>query len=112
MRFADRVKQVRARARIRRWEFRQRNLAKGAWHRLHLALAHARAAYAIDLQEYEELVREGWTTDPRGEGLAPPRALVWIEAERAARLRGRAIPLHLDAQLLSARVLALVPFEA
>jgi hypothetical protein len=38
---AERVKAVRARARVRRWEYRQRNLAHGAWDRFRAALAHA-----------------------------------------------------------------------
>jgi len=108
---ADRVKAVRARARVRRWEYRQRNLAHGAWDRFRAALAHAREAYAIDDATAAALLAEGCEADDRGRGLEPPRTLVWISAERATELVGaRPIALRLDAELLAARCLALVPF--
>ena len=108
---AERVKAVRARARIRRWEYRQRNLAHGAWARFRAALAHAREAYAIDDATAAALIAEGFIIDDRGRGLEPPRAIVWITVERAGRLTGaRPIALRLDAELLAARCLVLVPF--
>jgi hypothetical protein len=111
MTLAERVKAIRARARVRRWEYRQRNLAHGAWDRFRAALAHAREAYAIDEATAAALIAEGFATDDRGRGLEPPRTLVWITAERAARLAdARPIALRLDAELLGARCLALVPF--
>ena len=111
MTIAERVKAVRARARIRRWEYRQRNLAHGAWARFRGALAHAREAYAIDDATVAALIAEGFVIDDRGRGLEPPRTIVWITAERAGRLTGaRPIALRLDAELLAARCLALVPF--
>lgn len=109
MTLAERVKAVRAR--VRRWEYRQRNLAHGAWTRFRTALAHALEAYAIDDATAAALVAEGFTADDRGRGLEPPRTIVWITAERAARLAdARPIALRLDAELLAARCLALVPF--
>jgi hypothetical protein len=112
MTIAERVKAVRARARVRRWEYRQRNLAHGAWDRFRAALAHARDAYAIDDATVAALLAEGFAADDRGRGLEPPRILVWITAERAATLAGaRPIDLRLDAALLAARCLALVPFS-
>ena len=111
MTIAERVKAVRARARVRRWEYRQRNLAHGAWARFRAALAHAREAYAIDDATAAALIAEGFIIDDRGRGLEPPRILVWITAERAGGLTGaRPIALRLDAELLAARCLALVPF--
>jgi hypothetical protein len=111
MTLAERVKAVRARARVRRWEYRQRNLAHGAWGRFRAALAHAREAYAIDEATAAALVAEGFAADERGRGLEPPRTIIWITAERAARLGGaRPIAIRLDAELLAARCLALVPF--
>jgi hypothetical protein len=112
MTLAERVKVVRARARIQRWEYRQRNLAHGAWGRFRAALAHAREAYAIDDAIASALVSEGFATDERGQGLEPPRTIVWITAARAARLVDvRPIALRLDAELLATRYLALVPFS-
>lgn len=111
MTIAERVKAIRARARVRRWEYRQRNLAHGAWDRFRAALAHAREAYAIDETTAAMLIAEGFTADDRGRGLEPPRTLVWITAERVARLAdARPIALRLDAELLAERWLALVPF--
>jgi hypothetical protein len=113
MTIAERVKAVRARARVRRWEYRQRNLAHGAWDRFRTALAHAREAYAIDEATAEALLAEGCLADDRGRGLEPPRTLVWIPAERAASLAGaRPLALRLNADLLGARCLALVPFPS
>lgn len=111
MTIAARVKAVRARARVRRWEYRQRNLAHGAWDRFRAALAHASEAYVIDDATASALIVEGYASDDRGRGLEPPRTLVWITAERARLLHGaRPIELRLDAALLGARCLALVPF--
>lgn len=111
MTIAARVKAIRARARVRRWEYRQRNLAHGAWDRFRTALAHAREAYALDDATAAALLAEGFVADERGRGLEPPRTLIWITAERASRLEGvRPVALRLDAELLAARNLALVPF--
>jgi hypothetical protein len=111
MTIAGRVKAIRARARVRQWEYRQRNLAHGAWDRYRTALAHAREAYALDDATAAALLAEGFVADGRGRGLEPPRTLIWITAERASRFEGaRSIALRLDAELLAARNLALVPF--
>lgn len=111
MTIAGRVKAIRARARVRRWEYRQRNLAHGAWDRYRTALAHAREAYALDDATAATLLAEGFVADDRGRGLEPPRTLIWITAERASGLEGvRPVALKLDAELLAARNLALVPF--
>ena len=112
MTVAARVKAVHARARVRRWEYRQRNLAHGAWDRFRAALAHAQDAYVIDDEIAQALIAEGYVADQRGRGLEPPRTLVWVTADRVARLDGaRPIALRIDADLLAARCLALVPFE-
>lgn len=111
MTFAERVKQVRARARVRRWEFRQRNLAHGAWHRFRLALAEARAAYSISDAELDALLAEGFRPDDRGRGLVPEKRLVWISEERAHSLTSaRELEMRLDTTMLAATAIALVPF--
>jgi MoxR-like ATPase len=87
-------------------------LDREGWDRFRTALAHAREAYAIDDATAAALLAEGYQADDRGRGLEPPRTLVWITAERAAALVApRSIELRLDAQLLAARWLAVVPFE-
>ena len=47
MTHAQRIREIRARGRIRRWEYRQRNLAHGAWLRFRTALAQAERAFRI-----------------------------------------------------------------
>jgi hypothetical protein len=107
-----RVKAIHARARVLRWEYRQRNLAQGAWGRFRAALAHAERAFAIDEATAELLVAQGFSTDVGGRGLVPARTLVWITNERAdALVDAREIALRLDADLLAAPCLALVPFR-
>jgi hypothetical protein len=108
---ARRVKEIRARALVRRWEFRQRNLAHGAWLRLRVALAMAKEAYAIDSITRRQLIDEGFPEDRRGQDLEPPRFIVWITPERVSSLTGaRPQPLRLDAAMLASTELALVPF--
>jgi hypothetical protein len=104
-----RIQAIRARCRVRNWEYRQRNLARGAWGRFREALALAEEAYAIDDAIYAELVAAGGRPDERGAGLEPPRRIVWIDRARAAAL-GRPLVLRLDPELLAVHVLALVPF--
>lgn len=109
---ADRVKQIRSRARIRNWEFRQRHLARGAWARFRFALAEARAAYAIDESDLATVLDEGFRTDDRGMGLLPQKQLVWVSAQRAQHFAtGRALEMRLDAAMLGAEIIALVPFD-
>ncbi len=106
-----RVAAVRSRARVRRWEYRQRNLAHGAWYRLRRALTFAEQAFSIDEAEAHELLAAGAARDTAGADLEPPRVLVWIERAQLPRLRtARPLRLKLDAALLSARWIALVPF--
>ena len=107
-----RVKEIRARARVRRWEYRQHDLANGAWARFREALAQAQHGYAIDEATERALLDEGFSSDARGSLLEPPRTLVWIPRERAVQLVGaRPLVLRLDAELLAARRLALVSFD-
>lgn len=107
-----RIKEVRARARIQRWQYRQRNLAAGAWAHFREALAQAEHAFAIDEATARALLDEGATPDARGAMLEPPRTLLWISPERAARLEAaRPLVLRLDADLLATRRLALVAFD-
>jgi hypothetical protein len=109
---ARRVKEIRARVRVQRWRYRQRDLASGAWDRFREALAMARVAYAIDEVQYAALVAEGLPTDDRGRSLMPERRIVWLSADRARALGAPRIDLHLNAAMLACTYLALVPFEA
>jgi hypothetical protein len=108
---ARRIQALRSRWRTVQWSYRQRNLAHGAWARFREALALAAEAYAIDADIVATLAGEGYPLDHRGEGLEPPRRLVWIPASRAATLARPRLMLRLDADLLASPCLALVAFE-
>jgi hypothetical protein len=113
MTHAQRIREIRARGRIRRWEYRQRNLAHGAWLRFRTALAQAERAFRIAPELYAALAAGGAKVDDRGTGLEPPRRIVWITPARAAALQGaRELVLRLDADMLAAQDLALVAFDA
>lgn len=76
-----------------------------------MALAHAERAFALDATTAEALIAEGHAPDPAGDGLEPPRIIVWISGERALALPGaRPLAMRLDGEMLAARYLALVPF--
>lgn len=113
MTHAQRIREIRARGRIRRWEYRQRNLAHGAWLRFRTALAQADRAFRISPETYAALAAEGANVDDRGAGLEPPRHILWISREQAAELQGaHELVLQLDADMLAAQDLALVAFDA
>jgi hypothetical protein len=113
MTHAQRIREIRARGLIRRWEFRQRNLAHGAWLRFRTALAQAERAFRISPQLYAALAADGGKIDNRGAGLEPPRHIVWISRAQAARLQGALeLVLRLDAEMLAAEYLTLVAFDA
>lgn len=108
---ADRAREVRARAAIRAWEYRQRHLAKGVWTRLTRLLAGAESAWAIPPEAAVALEVEGFTLAPVGAELQPPRVILLAPADRIARVSGaRRLEVRLSAELLSEQYLALVPF--
>jgi len=109
---ARQVKQVKARARVRAWEYRQRNHAHGAWLRYRRALAFADRAFAIDESLAGELLARDAVLDEGGQALVPVRTLVWITRDQAAGLRGaRPLRLQLGPALLNEPWIALVPFD-
>jgi hypothetical protein len=108
----QRVREMRARVLARTFEYRQRRHARGAWFRLRRALALAREVYAVPRGQGERLVSEGYPADPVGAELAPPKLIVRVPADRIATLKSaRPMAVRLDADLLAAECLALVPFE-
>jgi hypothetical protein len=107
-----RARAIRARALVRQWEYRQRDLAKGVWYRFRRALVDAAEAYAIPSEEAERLRREGHVALPVGDELEPPKVMFFVSPARLAEIEGRQrIPLHLDDRLLGARYVALVRFS-
>ena len=113
MTHAQRIREIRARGRIRRWEYRQRNLAHGAWLRFRSALAQAERAFQISPGLLAALAASGAKVDGRGAGLEPPRHIVWLSRAQVAELQGaRELALRLDAEMLAAQDLALLAFNA
>jgi hypothetical protein len=108
---AQRLREMRARVLVRSFEYRQRRHARGVWYRLRRALALAKEAYAVSREEAEELVGEGYGPEPVGREIEPARTIVFVPAERAARIgSARPVPVRLGTDVLSAPALVLVRF--
>lgn len=109
---AQRADAMRSRLRLRAWEFRQLGGTKGTWYRLRRMLARAREAHAIDEEDMRELLAEGFSREPAGDELAPPRSYVFVPEARAERIASRrALRVSLSAELLAAQDVALVAFD-
>lgn len=111
-RMHERARAVRARAAIRSWEYRQRNLAAGVWYRLRRVLADARAAYVISDDDARELVAEGYRVEPCGREVSPEKSLIFVDDQRLAAISSRReIRVGLGPEFLQATAVALVAFE-
>lgn len=111
-RMRDRARAVRARAAIRSWEYRQRNLAAGVWYRLRRVLAAARAAYVISNDDARHLVAEGYREEPCGCEVSPEKSLIFVDEQRLATIASRReIRVGLGPEFLQATAVALLPFE-
>jgi hypothetical protein len=107
-----RLRELRSRLLVRAFDYRQRRHARGVWFRLRRLLAFAREAYALSPDEAERLIAEGRRPEPVGRELEPPRIILVVPPERVASLAtARPLAVRLDAEMLSAECLALVPFE-
>jgi hypothetical protein len=108
-----RARQVRSRAAIQTWAYRQRKHAGGVWFRLRRTLAQSREAFAISKEEADRLVAEGIVPEPVGFELEPPKPIFFVTAAQVASIAGRrSIPVRLEEALLAAPALALVAFDA
>ena len=108
-----RARQIRSRAAIRAWEYRQRRHANGTWFRFRRVLADAAEAYQVPPAVMDELVATGVRCEPVGMELEPPRRIVFLSRERTQQLPGRQrVALQLGPALLAARDLVLVAFAA
>ena len=106
-----RARAVRARAAVRAWEFRQRELAKGVWVRLARLLAGSESAWEIPCEAAAALEREGYPRAPVGRELSPELMLLVVPVERVVRIAdARKLELRVSAELLAAPCIALVPF--
>lgn len=106
-----RLHELRSRVLVRGFDHRQRHHARGVWFRPRRVLAFAREAYELPRDEAERLMAEGHRPDPVGRELEPPRIVLFVPAERVARIAfARPLAVRLSAELLAAECLALVPF--
>lgn len=107
-----RVRQVRSRALVRAWEYRQRNHARGAWFRLRRVSADAAEAYVVCGEDTQHLLEDGHQALAIGLEFSPPKTIVFAARERVAHGPGvRQVPVRLGAELLAAEHLVLVPFD-
>ncbi len=108
-----RARQVRGRAAVRAWEYRQRNLSRGVWYRLRRLLVDARECWEISSSEAERLVVEGHEPEPVGSELQPPKQIFVVGDDRCAAIEDRRqLDVRLSSELLAATHLVLVPFES
>lgn len=110
-RLFERVRAIRARVAIQRWEIRQRGHAAGSWFALERFFALSRRAWILSAQDTETLVAAGYEPDPAGLAFEQPRKIFIIRPEEIPSLDGaREISLCSSAELLLAPAIALVPF--
>jgi hypothetical protein len=106
-----RLRQLRSRVLARSREYRQRQLARGAWFRLRRLLADAAEAYTLSPEASRELLEEGFRPQPAGAEFHPPKVILVVPRDRAARIPdARPVALRLGGDLLLADHIALVPF--
>jgi hypothetical protein len=107
-----RLRQLRSRMLVRAFDHRQRRHARGVWFRLRRVLTFAREAYSLPGDEAARLIAEGHRPEPVGRELEPSRVILFVSAERLARIASaQRLPVGLSAETLSAECLALVRFE-
>ena len=112
-RLEDRLRQYQQRVLIRSWEYRQRRHAHGVWHRLRRVLTDADAAYTVSGEDISTLATEGYSPEPVGAELNPPKTIMFVPRERLAGLSSaRPVPLRLGIDLLTAERLVLTPLVA
>jgi hypothetical protein len=112
-RLEARARAVRARAQVRRWQYRQRGYAAGVWFKLRRVLTEAREAYEISAADAETLLVEGYAAEPCGRELSPEKLLIFVPPARLERVtHKRRLEVGLGAAFLAAQAVGLVRFEA
>ena len=107
----ERVRVLRARAAIQRWEIRQRGHAAGSWFALERLFALNSRAWILSAQEAETLVAAGYEPDPAGLAFEQQRRIYIVRPSEIHLLAGaREIALRSSVELLLAPAIALVPF--
>ena len=105
------VRQMRERALVRAWEYRQRNLSKGVWFRLRRVLADAAQVLAASDEVANDLESRGYQPLPIGAELEPKKRLFLVDDPMSFDVSAcRSMPVRLGQEFLRARNLILVPF--
>ena len=109
----ERARAVRTRAAIRRWKYRQRDLAAVVWFRTRRVLADAKEAYVISGGDAERLLTEGYKAEACGARMEPQKIIIFVDSMRLAHIESRRrIPVRLGPDFLLATAVALVPFDS
>jgi len=111
-RLHQRLREMRARLAIRKWEARQANHAAGVWSRLQRLLAGTESAFVITSEEAAIVRAAGFESHPVGRELEPAKELFIIPKESLPEgVHGREVPLQDAQEILRASAMILVPFE-
>jgi len=111
-RLHERARRIRERLLVRAWEYRQRNYAKGVWHRLRRLLVDAAEVWIIDDIGAARLESAGHVPNPVGLELVPGKRVFLVDEIELNDIPGRRrIPVRMSADLLQARNLVLVPLS-
>jgi hypothetical protein len=107
----ERLRQMKARAAIQKWEARQVDLAGGVWFHLQLLLASTRRALVITADEAAVLRNGGFEPHPIGARLEPPRSFFVLSEEMVPVGVGSEVPLQEAQRILLAPAAILIPFR-
>jgi hypothetical protein len=107
-----RLRAIRARVAIQRYEARQTNHAAGVWFRIQRLLAFSSRAWVINDDDARSLMAAGRQPHPSGLELEPPRRFFVLREEEAVSLASaHEIAVQSSAEMLVAPALALVLFD-
>ena len=107
----ERLRAMKARAAIKKWEARQVHHAGGVWFDLQLLLASTRRALVISVEEAAALRRTGFEPHPVGMRLEPPKSL-FVLTEVPPEIVGSEVPLQEPMRILLAPAAILIPFSS
>lgn len=108
----QRLRRMRSRVAIRKWEARQVTHAHGVWFRLELLLARTRRAFVISAEEATTLRAAGFEAHAIGTELEPPKAVFVIpEKTLPVSIKAHEVALQDAQQILLAQAMILIPFR-
>ena len=108
----ERLRQMKARAAIQKWEARQVDLAGGVWFHLQLLFASTRRALVITAEEAEMLRNSGFEPHPIGMRLEPAKSFFVLSEEMVPPgVVGSEVPLQEAQRILLAPAAILIPFR-